>query len=84
MPVSQFCHLNRYVFDQNSPLHPVSESRGGGRKGGGIFSVMEDEAQIPCVLYWITVPGKALGETYNHKEQYRITKKVKQTTLLCC
>ena len=24
-----FCQLRRLVFDQSSPLHPVSESRGG-------------------------------------------------------
>ena len=27
---SYFCHLRRLVFDQSSPVHPVSELRGGG------------------------------------------------------
>ena len=26
---SQLCHLRRLFFDQSSPVHPVSESRGG-------------------------------------------------------
>ena len=26
---SKFCHLRISVFDQRSPVHPVSESRGG-------------------------------------------------------
>ena len=30
MLFSQFCHLRRLVFDQSSPVPPVSESRGGG------------------------------------------------------
>ena len=25
----RFCHLRRLVFNQSSPVHPVSESRGG-------------------------------------------------------
>ena len=29
MLFSQFCELRRFVFDQSSPVHPVSEFRGG-------------------------------------------------------
>ncbi len=29
-PLSQFCHLRQFVFDQSSPAHFFSESRVGG------------------------------------------------------
>ena len=39
MLLSQFCHLRRLVFNQSSPVHPVSESRGGG------LSVKEEDGR---------------------------------------
>ena len=44
---SQFFHLRRLVFDQSSPVHPFSESRGGyhERYGGGARST-----EILCLI----------------------------------
>ena len=35
MLFSYFCHLRRLVFDQSSPVNPISESRGGYRERHG-------------------------------------------------
>ena len=39
MLFSEFCQLRRLVFDQSSPVQPVSESR------GGPLSVAEEEEE---------------------------------------
>ena len=45
MLFSWFCYLRRFVFDQSSPVHPVSESR------GGTLSVTEKEGRkLLCLI----------------------------------
>ena len=43
----KFCYLGKLIFDQKSPVHPVSESM------GGSTSVAEErtEDKNSCVLY---------------------------------
>ena len=50
MLVSQFCQLRILFFDQNSPVQPIPESR------GGPLSVTEGQSRKsinPCVQYRI-------------------------------
>ena len=43
---SKFCQLRKLVFDQSSPVHPVSESRRGSTERHG---QTEEEDGNPCV-----------------------------------
>ena len=51
MTFFQFCYLRRLVFDQSSPVHPVSESIGFGlsrtEDGGGQTEILV--SHIGCV-----------------------------------
>ena len=44
---SLFCHLRRLIFNQSSPVHPVSESW-----GGGPLSFMEEKKKNDRSSYW--------------------------------
>ena len=49
---SYFCHLRRLVFDQSSPVHPVSESRGGSpeRYGGRSLNEQTNKRKSSCLI----------------------------------
>ena len=55
MPISLFCHLRRSVFDQSSPVHPVSEYR-----GGKVTLSVTDERRTEILLTNIGLRGMVL------------------------
>ena len=46
----QFCHLRRLVFDQSSPVHPISESRGGSTSVTKNGERRTDERKYLCLI----------------------------------
>ena len=49
MLCSYFCHIRRFVFDQSSLVHPVSESRGGGSTS--LTYERTDERKSFCLIF---------------------------------